>query len=147
MHTSARRKVAAAVQTVSRRTVPSILEAPAPTNLQPAFPYLLPPAPAFATGLDHRRGFALGVVLSEQHQLCFLGALAEVAAVDEDAAFLAAFEFERELGHRGVGDAGEGRAGPGDFAFDLGVDEADQLDVDQAVEVGDDVGEVAGAAV
>ena len=45
-----------------------------------------------------------------------------------------------------TGASGTGRRGCGSGAFD-GVDEADEDDVDLAVEVGDDVGEFAFAAV
>ena len=55
----------------------------------------------------------------------------------------AAVQAQRELGHRGIGDVGEAGPDPGDFRALLvdGVDEADQGDVDLAMEVGDEVGE------
>ena len=59
-----------------------------------------------------------------------LGCGAEVDRVDEEA-LVAAVEVEGELGDGGVGDGFEGGA---DCAVD-GVDEADQVDVDLALEV------------
>ncbi|HET7120425.1 MAG TPA: hypothetical protein VFI17_04135 [Solirubrobacterales bacterium] len=67
---------------------------------------------------------------------------AEVLAVDQEP-LLAAFEAQGELRHRGVGGGGEGGA---DAAV-LGGDEANEGDVELAVEVDDDVGELALAAV
>ena len=57
--------------------------------------------------------------------------------------FLPPLSAEDEFGHRGVGDAEEAGPDPAFFGAFLvdGVDEADQVDVDLAVEVSDQVGE------
>jgi hypothetical protein len=63
-----------------------------------------------------------------------------VAEVDRvfDQPFLASEEGDLELGDRGVGDIEEAGSDSGGFRAGLDrVDEADQGDVDLAVEVGD----------
>ena len=103
------------------------------------------PAAAVADG---RLGVVGLAVLGGELDARLVRDLADVGGVDQQA-FLAALEFEHELGDRGVGDLSKGRAEARVFGSLLvdGVDEADEDRVDLAVEVGDDVGEFAFATV
>ena len=71
-----------------------------------------------------------------------LGGRAEVDRVDEEA-LVAAIEVQGEPGDGGIGDGVEGGA---ELAVDR-FDKADEVDVDLALELGDDIGEFSFAAV
>ena len=95
-----------------------------------------------AGSLENRvliRGLA---VLTVDLDVDVLGGRAEVDRVDEEA-LVAAIEAEGEFGDGGVGDGIEGGA---ELAVDR-FDVADEVDVDLAFEVGDDVGELSFATV
>ena len=85
------------------------------------------------------RGLA---VLAVDLDVDVLGCGAEVDGVDEEA-LVAAIEVEGKLGDGGVGDGVEGGA---QLAVDR-FDETDQVDVDLALELGDDIGELSFASV
>ena len=89
--------------------------------------------------LDERLEVEAGCVLATHRHVGPVGRLAEVAAVDQEA-LLAALHRQHELGHRGVGD----RVEAGADAAVLGVDPADQVDVDLAVQGDDQVGQRVG---
>src|SRR5690242_5963302 len=86
---------------------------------------------ALAGGLHDLRAAVGAAVLAGEVELGALLAAAEVAVVDQEPS-LAAVEVELELGDGSVGDVGKGGA----KARLLGVDEADEDDVEGAVEVG-----------
>src|SRR5215207_7209316 len=118
-------------------TGPGPASAPGAPALAPA---LLP-----APGPHHRPEVVEPAVVGVHLHGGAVGAGAEVDVVLQQAA-PAAHHAEDELGDRGVGDGGEGGA---DAAAPVGVDAADQLDLDLAAQVGDQVGElvVGGAQV